>query len=102
MALGLLDSEEFCCSICLDLLKDPVAIPCGHSYCMECINDYWKKNDNLGVFSCPQCTETFSPRPVLNRNTILGDMVDKLKKLELLGNSHIYDNCIPGDMTCDF
>uniref|UniRef100_A0A672QPP5 E3 ubiquitin/ISG15 ligase TRIM25-like n=1 Tax=Sinocyclocheilus grahami TaxID=75366 RepID=A0A672QPP5_SINGR len=77
---GLLNSEEFCCSICLDLLKDPVAIPCG----------------------CPQCGQTFSPRPVLNRNTILADMVDKLKKLELLGNSHIYDNCMPGDMTCDF
>ncbi|XP_059419380.1 tripartite motif-containing protein 16-like [Carassius carassius] len=99
---GLLDTEEFCCSICLDLLKDPVAIPCGHSYCMECINDYWKKNDNLGVFSCPQCGQTFSPRPVLNRNTILADMVDKLKKLELLGNCQTYDSCVPGDVTCDF
>ncbi|XP_016096683.1 tripartite motif-containing protein 16-like [Sinocyclocheilus grahami] len=99
---GLLDTEEFCCSICLDLLKDPVAIPCGHSYCMECINDYWKKNDHLRVFSCPQCGQTFSPRPVLNRNTMLADMVDKLKKLELLGNCQIYDNCVPGDVTCDF
>ncbi|KTF87083.1 hypothetical protein cypCar_00016952 [Cyprinus carpio] len=98
---GLLVTEEFCCSICLDLLKDPVAIPCGHSYCMECINDYWKKNDQLGVFSCPQCGPTFSPRPVLNRNTILADMVDKLKKLELLGNCQIYDSCVPGDVTCD-
>uniref|UniRef100_A0A8C1V133 FinTRIM family, member 66 n=1 Tax=Cyprinus carpio TaxID=7962 RepID=A0A8C1V133_CYPCA len=98
---GLLVTEEFCCSICLDLLKDPVAIPCGHSYCMEWINDYWKKNDQLGVFSCPQCGQTFSPRPVLNRNTILADMVDKLKKLELLGNCQIYDSCVPGDVTCD-
>ncbi|KAI2667732.1 E3 ubiquitin/ISG15 ligase TRIM25 [Labeo rohita] len=99
---GLLDAEEFCCSICLDLLKDPVAIPCGHSYCMECINDYWKKNDHVGVFSCPQCGQTFSPMPVLNRNTILAEMVDKLKKLELLGDSQIYDNCVPGYLTCDF
>ncbi|XP_690320.3 E3 ubiquitin/ISG15 ligase TRIM25 isoform X1 [Danio rerio] len=98
---GLLDTEEFCCSICLDLLKDPVAIPCGHSYCMLCINDYWNQKDHLGIFSCPQCAQTFTPRPVLNRNTMLADVVNKLRKLEL-PDEQIYSNFMPGDVACDF
>ncbi|XP_056092322.1 E3 ubiquitin/ISG15 ligase TRIM25 [Rhinichthys klamathensis goyatoka] len=95
------DTEEFRCSICLDVLKDPAAIPCGHRYCIECINDFWNKKDHLGVFSCPQCAQTFSPRPILN-DTILADMVDKPKKLELPGNSEICSNYMQGDVTCDF
>ncbi|XP_051556668.1 nuclear factor 7, brain-like isoform X2 [Myxocyprinus asiaticus] len=97
---GLLNTEEFCCPICLDLLKDPVASPCGHSYCMGCIDDYWNKSKE--VIGCPQCGQTFSPRPILNRNTILAEMVEKMKKLELLGDSQIYSNYMPGDVACDY
>ncbi|XP_039670750.1 finTRIM family, member 67 [Perca fluviatilis] len=85
MAQGgvVLDKDQFNCSICLDVLRDPVTIPCGHSYCSECIQNYWDQDDYLGIFVCPQCRHNFNPRPVLARNTMLADVVEKFKKTGL-------------------
>ncbi|XP_036373487.1 tripartite motif-containing protein 16-like protein [Megalops cyprinoides] len=96
-----MDTEEFSCPICLDLLKDPVAIPCGHSYCMGCIKGCWVQDDHTGVYSCPQCRETFTTRPVLKRNIIVADMVEKLRKtgLQAAPPAHYYVRS--GDVACD-
>ncbi|XP_062301473.1 tripartite motif-containing protein 16 [Scomber scombrus] len=72
--------EQFNCPVCLDLPNDPVTIPCGHSYCMACIKDYWSKDDPKGIYSCPQCRQTFCPKPTLSRNTMLAEAVEQLRK----------------------
>uniref|UniRef100_A0A8C7K5P8 Uncharacterized protein n=1 Tax=Oncorhynchus kisutch TaxID=8019 RepID=A0A8C7K5P8_ONCKI len=71
--------DSFSCSICLDILKDPVTTSCGHNYCMCCIEGCWDQDDLKGVYSCPECRQTFVQRPVLNRNTLLAKVVEKLK-----------------------
>ncbi len=87
--------DEFMCSVCLDLLKDPVTTSCGHSYCKSCITGCWDQEDQKRVYSCPQCRQTFSPRPALARNTMLSEVVEKLKKTTLSAD------CDAGDVQCD-
>ncbi|XP_036437242.1 E3 ubiquitin/ISG15 ligase TRIM25-like isoform X1 [Colossoma macropomum] len=92
------DQDQFSCPVCLDLLKDPVTTPCGHSYCKVCINGHWDQNDQRSVYNCPQCRETFTPRPVLRRNNMLAGVVEELKK-KLQVIPHCYAG--PGDVECD-
>ncbi|XP_063062566.1 tripartite motif-containing protein 16-like [Engraulis encrasicolus] len=96
-----LAQDQFTCAICLDLLKDPVGIPCGHSFCMDCISGCWDQEDPKGVYSCPQCRQTFTPRPVLGRNTMLAEVVEKLKLLGLQSAPAAHCYAGPGDVECD-
>ncbi|XP_048019345.1 tripartite motif-containing protein 16-like [Megalobrama amblycephala] len=96
-----LAQDQFNCSICLDLLKDPVTIPCGHSYCMNCITGCWDQDDQKGVYSCPQCRQTFTPRPVLGKNTMLAEVVEKLKQTKLQAARPVQCYTESGDVECD-
>ncbi|KAL0151763.1 hypothetical protein M9458_052914, partial [Cirrhinus mrigala] len=90
------DQNEVMCPVCLNLLKDPVAIPCGHSYCKSCITDCWDQEDQMRVYSCPQCRQTFSTRSALAKNTMMAGILEKLKK------TIRPDCCIEsGDVQCD-
>uniref|UniRef100_A0AAY4DAX6 Tripartite motif-containing protein 16-like n=1 Tax=Denticeps clupeoides TaxID=299321 RepID=A0AAY4DAX6_9TELE len=95
------DQDLFTCSVCLDLLKDPVTLHCGHSYCLSCIKGCWDEEDQKGVYSCPQCRRTFRPRPDLHKNNIIADLVEKVRKMRLQAAPPALCYAGPGDVECD-
>uniref|UniRef100_A0A8C1LFJ3 RING-type domain-containing protein n=1 Tax=Cyprinus carpio TaxID=7962 RepID=A0A8C1LFJ3_CYPCA len=51
--------DHYKCPVCTEVFKDPVSIPCGHSYCKHCIEIYWSKPTHVGAYACPQCRKKF-------------------------------------------
>ncbi|KAG5281380.1 hypothetical protein AALO_G00071480 [Alosa alosa] len=95
------DQDSFSCSICLGLFHIPVTIPCGHSYCLDCIKGYFDQRGDQGgrpTAQCPQCRQTFSARPALNKNTLIAELVEKLKEA-LSPRGHCFAGV--GDIECD-
>ncbi|XP_066103240.1 E3 ubiquitin-protein ligase TRIM38 [Saccopteryx bilineata] len=76
--------EEATCSICLNLMTEPMSISCGHSYCQACILSFL---DNLlGIvplreFYCPQCRAPFQ-RASLRPNKQLGGLIEAIREMD--------------------
>ncbi|KAI7805833.1 E3 ubiquitin/ISG15 ligase TRIM25-like [Triplophysa rosa] len=97
------DQNPFECPICLQLLTDPVTIGCGHSFCMNCIKKFWDVEDQKGVSSCPQCRQIFTPRPTINRSTVLAELVEKMKRgaPRAVEANPVMSSAGSGDVDCD-
>ncbi|XP_016106251.1 protein NLRC3-like [Sinocyclocheilus grahami] len=53
------------CGACEQVLRDPVSIMCGHSFCRHCISFYWDQSRLAEDFDCPLCRKKSRTRPVL-------------------------------------
>ncbi|XP_042561107.1 tripartite motif-containing protein 16-like [Clupea harengus] len=93
--------DSFTCPVCLDLIKDPVTVPCGHTYCLVCIKGCWDQEDGKGIYSCPQCRQTFRPRPILGRNILIAEMVEEFRKTRIQTDVPAHYSAGPGDVECD-
>ncbi|XP_030592369.1 tripartite motif-containing protein 16-like [Archocentrus centrarchus] len=97
-----LDRDKLCCSVCLDLLRDPVTLPCGHNYCMNCMKSYWDGEDQKQSHSCPQCRQSFTPRPALVINTVIAGLVEDTEKTGLQAVPADLCPAEHGEVTYDF
>ena len=65
-----MEQSIFACPICLQVLKDPRFLMCGHGFCLSCVETYMEyihdENGDFGmpsVYECPVCREEFYEAP---------------------------------------
>uniref|UniRef100_G1QAH9 Tripartite motif-containing protein 60-like n=2 Tax=Myotis lucifugus TaxID=59463 RepID=G1QAH9_MYOLU len=83
---------EASCPICLDYLRDPVTIACGHNFCHSCIHQRWEGLQ--GTFPCPVCLH-HCPDRSLKRNTQLCYMTEITKQIPTSGSQRKMQEEIP-------
>ncbi|XP_018026721.1 serine-rich adhesin for platelets [Hyalella azteca] len=66
------------CSICLDLLTNPVSTKCGHNFCTACI--YRLMQGVRGPTSCPLCLAPVTKRSLEN-NTRITHLVSAVRSI---------------------
>ncbi|KAM8945706.1 E3 ubiquitin/ISG15 ligase TRIM25-like [Pelodytes ibericus] len=96
--------DELTCSICLNIYTDPVTLKCGHNFCQACIGIVFDKQENSGVYSCPDCRTNLQTRPVLQRNTTLCNIAESILSTEPESTDIFCKYCIhlsaPAIKTC--
>ncbi|XP_051534589.1 uncharacterized protein si:ch211-281l24.3 isoform X32 [Myxocyprinus asiaticus] len=101
LSATLLTEDHYRCSVCTEVFKDPVSIPCGHSYCKHCIEIYWSKPTQAGCYACPQCRKRFRNRPVLYVNVALAKVIEELKQAGFSPALPAHCYAGPDDVPCD-
>ncbi|XP_048050203.1 nuclear factor 7, ovary-like [Megalobrama amblycephala] len=47
-----LAKDDFSCPVCCEIFNNPVVLSCSHSFCKECLQQFWRSNKTQ---ECPVC-----------------------------------------------
>ncbi len=52
MKMASLSEDDLSCPVCHDIFKNPVVLSCSHSFCKECLQQFWRTKKTQ---ECPVC-----------------------------------------------
>ncbi|KAG9279029.1 zinc-binding protein A33-like [Astyanax mexicanus] len=56
---AMLPEDDLSCPVCCDIFKDPVLLPCSHSFCRACLQRFWNVGSSR---TCPVCRRRASKK----------------------------------------
>lgn len=86
--------EDFSCYCCFQILKRPVTLECGHSFCQLCLAQFYL--NNYYSKKCPSCSLEWKTMPSINHN--LQSSIEKLVQLERMNR----DTLLPDTSISDY
>ncbi|XP_054643928.1 LON peptidase N-terminal domain and RING finger protein 2 [Dunckerocampus dactyliophorus] len=87
--MDLLDSGDMECSLCMRLFYEPVATPCGHTFCLKCLERCLDHNPN-----CPLCKENLSEYLATrgyNKTLLMEEVLQRYLSNELAERKKIHE-----------
>ncbi|KAI4904783.1 hypothetical protein NFI96_002043 [Prochilodus magdalenae] len=83
--------DDLSCPVCCDIFKDPVLLPCSHSFCRACLQRFW---GGVSSRACPVCRRRASKKSPLS-NLALRNLCEAF----LQGQSR--QETSEGNISCD-
>ncbi|XP_054473385.1 E3 ubiquitin/ISG15 ligase TRIM25 [Anoplopoma fimbria] len=78
---------ELTCPICLQLFSEPAYLPCGHIYCLACLQTM---GEGLDQHSCPECQAEYQGTKALVKSFKMCSIIETYKattgKVDSTGN----------------
>ncbi|KAG8553550.1 hypothetical protein GDO81_003460 [Engystomops pustulosus] len=84
-----IDPSDLDCSLCMRLLYEPVTTPCGHTYCLKCLERCLDHNPK-----CPLCKEDLSEYLAMRKfckTDLMEDLIAKYFPEELKERKMVYE-----------
>ncbi|XP_063809451.1 LON peptidase N-terminal domain and RING finger protein 2 [Pseudophryne corroboree] len=85
----LVDASDFECSLCMRLFYEPVATPCGHTFCLKCLERCLDHNPH-----CPLCKENLSQylaSRAYKKTLLTEELITRYLPEELTERKKLYD-----------
>lgn len=105
MACGVQDGgmfeAELTCPVCLDVYRDPHQLPCGHNFCLLCLNQLKRR----GQVCCPECRKSYSASTHWQKNFKLSNIAEEFRRHGSSPQSHLERPGLSGKaggVRCDF
>ncbi|XP_041372558.1 E3 ubiquitin-protein ligase Midline-1-like [Gigantopelta aegis] len=93
MATASTTDDQISCSFCLEIFTDPRVLPCGHTFCLTCLQNHIDANNTDDAFMCPNCRDvvgisdnkqpTSSWASQFKRNLALVDAIGLIKQFKI-------------------